>query len=264
MSFSTVSWNVNSIRVRRDQVRDWLEAHRPSVLGLQETKVPDENFPAETYEALGYHVLSNGQRTYNGVALIADRPGEDVVTELPGLEDPQRRVLAATYDGIRVINLYVPNGKEVGSDKYDYKLEWLSCLRDWLAEETARHGHLVVMGDFNIAPSDEDVHDPEAWRGKVLFSEPEHEALDALLALGLKDSFRLFDQEAEQYSWWDFRTRAFRRNRGLRIDLVLASQALAANCRRAWIDIEPRRGERPSDHAPVGAEFTMPAETQSG
>lgn len=255
MSFSTVSWNVNSIRVRRDQVRDWIASHRPSVLGLQETKVPNEDFPYAVYEELGYQVIANGQRTYNGVALLADRPGEDVVTELPGMEDPQRRVLAATFDGVRVINLYVPNGKEVGSDKYAYKLEWLACLREWIAEETVRHEQVVVMGDFNIAPADADVHDPEAWRGKVLFSEPEHEALDALLSLGLEDSFRLFEQEAEQYSWWDFRTRAFRRNRGLRIDLVLCSEALAKYCERAWIDIEPRRAERPSDHAPVGAEF---------
>ena len=257
MSFSTVSWNVNSIRVRRDQVRDWIREKQPSVVGLQETKVPDDVFPADAYEELGYHVIANGQRTYNGVALISDRPGTDIITDLPGMDDPQRRVLAATYDGLRVINLYVPNGKEVGSDKYEYKLEWLSRLRDWLQEESARHDRLVVMGDFNIAPTDADVHDPEAWRGKVLFSEPEHDALDRLLELGLVDSFRLFEQEPEQYSWWDFRTRAFRRNRGLRIDLVLCSQILAESCQSSWIDIEPRRAERPSDHAPVGADFQL-------
>lgn len=257
MTRSIVSWNVNSIRVREQQVRDWIEANGPGVVGLQETKVPDDVFPRGTYEELGYHVITSGQRTYNGVALISRTPGEDIITDIPGFEDPQRRVLAATFDGLRVINLYVPNGQTVGSEKFAYKLDWLTHLTDWLRDEASRHERMVVMGDFNIAPKDEDVHDPEAWRGKVLFSEPEHEALDRILALGLEDSFRLFEQEPEQYSWWDFRTRAFRRNRGLRIDLALTSHALRDHCKASWIDIEPRRAERPSDHAPVGVNLDV-------
>lgn len=257
MTRSIVSWNVNSIRVREQQVRDWIETHGPGVVGLQETKVPNDVFPGGTYEDLGYQVITNGQKTYNGVAFISRTPGTDVVTDIPGFEDPQRRVLAATFDGLRVVNLYVPNGQTVGSEKYAYKLDWLAHLTDWLRDEASRHEHMVVMGDFNIAPQDEDVHDPEAWRGKVLFSEPEHEALDRILGLGLEDSFRLFEQQPEQYSWWDFRTRAFRRNRGLRIDLALTSQPLREHCKASWIDIEPRRAERPSDHAPIGVDLDI-------
>jgi exodeoxyribonuclease III len=254
--FCAASWNVNSIRVRSEQVRDWLEANPVSVLGLQETKVPDEDFPAADFEAMGYHVLSNGQRTYNGVALLSRSEPMNPVTCLPGMDDPQRRVLAATVDGIRVINLYVPNGQEVGSDKFAYKLEWLGHLEHWLRDEVARHERIVVMGDFNIAPEDRDVHDPEEWRGKVLFSQPEHAALGAILKLGFKDSFRLFEQDEKRFSWWDYRAAAFRRGRGLRIDLLLASEALARHCARAWIDEAPRRAERPSDHAPAGACFS--------
>ncbi|MDQ2069711.1 exodeoxyribonuclease III [Natronospira bacteriovora] len=249
---SVVSWNVNSIRVREAQVREWIEQYQPAVVGLQETKVPNDVWPGEAFESLGYHTVSNGQRTYNGVAFISREPAEDLVFDLPGFDDPQRRVLAGTFGDLRVINLYVPNGQAVGSEKYEYKLSWLAHLHDWLKEEMARHDKVVVMGDFNIAPKDEDVHDPEAWRGKILFSEPEHAALGKLLDLGLDDSFRLFDQEPEQFSWWDFRTRAFRRNRGLRIDLALTSHALRNQVEASWIDIEPRKAERPSDHAPVG------------
>jgi len=252
MTHSVVSWNVNSIRVREQQVRDWIAEHQPAVVGLQETKVPDDIFPTSTYEALGYQSLVNGQRTYNGVALISREPGRDVVTDMPGFDDPQRRVLAATFGDTRVINLYVPNGQAVGSEKFAYKMEWLDHLIRWLAEEAKQHKKIVVMGDFNIAPADADVHDPEAWRGKILFSEQEHAALDAILGLGFEDSFRLFDQAPEQFSWWDFRTRAFRRNRGLRIDLALTSHALRDQISASWIDIEPRKAERPSDHAPVG------------
>jgi len=252
---SVVSWNVNSIRVREQQVGEWIAEQQPAVLGLQETKVPNDIFPAATYEALGYHSIVNGQRTYNGVALISREPGQDVVTDIPGFDDPQRRVLAATYGDLRVINLYVPNGQAVGSEKFAYKLDWLAHLTEWLKEETRRHEKVVVMGDFNIAPADADVHDPEAWRGKILFSEEEHAALDRILDLGLEDSFRLFEQEPEQFSWWDFRTRAFRRNRGLRIDLALTSRALRDQVKASWIDIEPRKAERPSDHAPVGVDI---------
>jgi exodeoxyribonuclease III len=257
VSQSIVSWNVNSIRVREEQVLEWMQTHEPAVLGLQETKMTNETFPAASFESLGYQLVINGQRTYNGVALLSRETPKDIVTDLPGYEDPQRRVLAATYGDLRVINLYVPNGQAVGSEKFAYKLEWLSHLTDWLKEETAQHDKLVVMGDFNIAPADADVHDPEAWRGKILFSEAEHEALGKILDLGLDDSFRLFDQEPEQFSWWDFRTRAFRRNRGLRIDLALTSYGLRDHITASWIDIDPRKAERPSDHAPVGVDLTL-------
>lgn len=252
------SWNVNSLKVRLPHVRDWLAAEQPDILGLQETKLSDDNVPRAALAEDGYRCLHSGQKTYNGVALLV-RDGlpepTDVVTDIPGLEDPQRRVLAATVGDLRVVNLYVPNGSEVGSEKYQYKLDWLARLRDWLAEEMRQHPHLAVMGDFNIAPADADVHDPEEWRGKVLFSEPEHAALNALQELGLADTFRLFEQEAGVYSWWDYRMNNFKRNRGLRIDLILASPELARSCTDSRVDIEPRRRERPSDHAPVIAGF---------
>lgn len=250
------SWNVNSLRVRQDQVLHWLAAHKPDVLALQETKLPDDQFPLEAFTGAGYHALYSGQKTYNGVALISrEPPGADVVTALPGIEDPQRRVLVASYGDLRVVNLYVPNGQEVGSDKFDYKLDWLQRLNGFLRDQLAAHPRLVVVGDFNIAPGPEDVHDPEAWAGRVLFSEPERAAFAGLLELGLRDTFRLFEQEEAAYSWWDYRMNAFRRNRGLRIDHILASTALAETCRTSTIDREPRGWERPSDHAPAVADF---------
>ena len=249
------SWNVNSLKIRLPHVLDWLASEQPDVLGLQETKLTDDRFPLQAIEDAGYRVAFSGQPTYNGVAVLARGELRDVVTDIPGLADPQRRVLAATVGDLRFINLYVPNGSEVGSDKYAYKLNWLAHLRDWLAEEAKQHQKLVVVGDFNIAPADADVHDPEEWRGKVLFSEPEHAALDALLELGLSDTFRLFPQDEKTFSWWDYRMNNFRRNRGLRIDLILASEALKARCEASWVDLAPRRLERPSDHAPVVARF---------
>ncbi len=251
------SWNVNSLKVRMPHLLQWLEAARPDLLGLQETKCGDEAFPLADIEASGYRVIFSGQKTYNGVAILSrlDAAPQDVVTELPGMPDPQRRVLAATYGDIRFINLYVPNGGSVGSDKYTYKLQWLGKLHDYLAVQLAQHAKLVVVGDFNIAPAAGDVHDPELWDGQVLFSEPERAALHDLFGLGLVDTFRLFDQEEASFSWWDYRQGAFRRNRGLRIDHVLASAAMAASCRSSTIDVAPRRWERPSDHAPVLAEF---------
>lgn len=251
------SWNVNSLNVRLPQVLDWLTRQQPDVLGLQETKCTDDRFPREPIEVLGYHLAFAGQPTYNGVAVLSREPIEDVVTDLPGLDDPQRRVLACTTGGIRFINLYVPNGQAVGTDKYAYKLDWLDKLEAFLREELARHEQVAVVGDFNIAPEPEDVHDPTEWEGKVLFSEPERTALKRLLALGLVDTFRLFPQEEKVFSWWDYRMNSFRRNRGLRIDLVLASTALAAACRAGYVDREPRTWERPSDHAPAVAEFSM-------
>ena len=249
------SWNVNSLKVRLPQVLDWLEAARPDVLALQETKLTDAAFPAAAFAEAGYPVVYSGQKTYNGVAIASRVPPADVVTDIPGLDDPQRRILAATVGDLRVLNLYVVNGQEVGSEKYAYKLDWLARVTGYAAAELARHPRMVVLGDFNIAPEDRDVHDPEAWRERILCSTPEREALGRLLDLGFADTFRLFDQAEGSFSWWDYRAAAFRRNRGLRIDLVLASPALAGACRAAAIDTGPRRLERPSDHAPVVAEF---------
>lgn len=251
------TWNVNSLRVRLPQLAEWLAANPVHTIALQETKLEDTAFPRAEIEALGYHVAASGQRTYNGVAILARAPLHDVQTGIPGFDDPQRRVLAATIDGVRVVNLYVPNGQSVGSEKYAYKLRWLAALRDWLREELARHPRLIALGDFNIAPEDRDVHDPAAWAGSVHVSEPERAALRELLALGLADSFRLFEQPPGTYSWWDYRQGAFRRNNGLRIDLLLVSDALAKACSQSVIDREPRRAERPSDHAPAIASFDI-------
>lgn len=251
------SWNVNSLRVRLDQVLEWLRGCPVDVLGLQETKIVDSDFPLEQLSSAGYRVVYTGQRSYNGVAIISRHEASDVVKDLPGAEDPQRRFLAASYDGVRVINLYVPNGQVVGSEKFAYKLEWLRHLRAFLEDELRRYPELLVIGDFNIAPEDRDVHDPAAWEGSVLVSEPERKALGAVLELGLEDAFRLFDQPAQTFSWWDYRAAAFRRNRGLRIDLILASAVLAKHCVSSRIDSQPRGWPRPSDHAPVLAEFQI-------
>ncbi len=249
------TWNVNSLKVRLPHVLQWAAEQRPDVIALQEIKQPDEDFPGDALRAAGYEGLSNGQRTYNGVALVSRDPASDPVRALPDSDDPQRRVLAATVAGVRIVNLYVPNGQSVDSDKFAYKLDWLSRLHDYLVRELRDHERLVVLGDFNIAPEDRDVHDPDLWRGKVLFSEPEHEALGRLLDLGLVDLYRQFDQPDDAYSWWDYRAAAFRRNRGLRIDLILGSHVMAERCVACGIDREPRGWERPSDHAPVWAEF---------
>lgn len=249
------TWNVNSIRVRLPQVLEWLEDQRPDVLGIQEIKLVNEDFPAEELADAGYRSVVNGQKTYNGVALLSREPCQNVLTDLPGMDDPQRRFLAATINGIRVVNLYVPNGQAVGSDKFAYKLAWLEALRDWLAGEVKRFPRMVVMGDFNIAPEDSDVHDPAAWQGSVHVSSQERDALQAIFALGLVDAFRLFEQPGAAFSWWDYRGGAFRRNHGLRIDLVLVSPQMAEACLGCHTDIEPRRWDRPSDHAPVLAHF---------
>ena len=249
------SWNVNSLNVRLPQVLAWCGDAAPDVLALQETKLVDERFPADDLLEAGYHSVFAGQKTYNGVAILSREPARDTVTDIPGLDDPQRRIIAGTIGEVRVVNLYVVNGSEVGSEKFDYKLDWLAKVTDWLADEIARHDRLVVVGDFNIAPDDRDVYDPEAWREKILCSTPEREALGRILALGLADTFRLFEQEQGVFSWWDYRMNMFRRKMGLRIDLVLASAAMARRCTASYVDIEPRRQERPSDHAPVVAEF---------
>jgi exodeoxyribonuclease-3 len=251
------TWNVNSLKVRLPQVLDWLATSQADILCLQETKTTDENFPADEIAAAGYHVVFSGQKTYNGVAIISKEQAEDIITDVPGLDDPQRRILGATIAGTRILNLYVVNGQEVGSEKYAHKLHWLDRVTDHISEQLQQHERFVVLGDFNIAPDDRDVYDPEAWHERILCSTPEREALQKILDLGLADTFRLFDQEEQSYSWWDYRAAGFRRNRGLRIDLLLASKALADNCRTCSIDKEPRRLERPSDHTPVMAEFEL-------
>lgn len=246
---------MNSLRVRLEHVIQWLEIHQPDILALQETKLTDDVFPADAFTDLGYKVLFSGQPTYNGVALISREQGTDVITDLEGIDDASRRVLGATFDDIRVLNLYVPNGQRVGSDKYAYKLRWFDALHAQLATELKQHKNVVLLGDFNVAPEDRDVHDPAAWAGQVLVSAKERGALQGLIDQGMVDTFRLFEQEPDSFSWWDYRGAGFRRNRGLRIDLILASQALAKRCQTSTIDREPRGKERPSDHTPVLANF---------
>ena len=251
------TWNVNSLRVRLPHLAQWLAANPIDAIGLQELKLPDEQFPRAEIEALGMHAAHYGQKTYNGVAILARSALADVMTGIPGDDDPQRRVIAATIGGVRLINVYVPNGQEVGSEKYAYNLAWLERLRVWLAGELARHPQLAIVGDFNIAPEDRDVHDPAKWEGSVHVSAPERKALSAITGLGLVDLFRRFEQPPGTWSWWDYRMGAFRRNHGLRIDLVLASAALAARCKACTVDRGPRAWERPSDHAPVVASFDI-------
>lgn len=250
------TWNVNSIKVRLPQLLEWLSAARPDVVCLQELKVEAEKFPRSELEAAGYACAVSGQKTYNGVAILSRAPLADATQDIPGFTDEQRRVIAATVQGVRVICVYCPNGQAVGSDKYEYKLRWFAALREHIAAELKRHPRLAVAGDFNVAPEDRDVHDPKAWEGQVHVSEPERAAWRALCGLGLKDSFRLFPQPDKSYSWWDYRMMAFRRNAGLRIDHILVSEALAPACTAAAIDKAPRKLERPSDHAPVIAELS--------
>ncbi|MGB9094154.1 MAG: exodeoxyribonuclease III [Gallionella sp.] len=249
------TWNVNSLKVRLPHVLDWLAANPVDVLCLQETKQPDSDFPRAELLAAGYHSLFSGQKTYNGVAILSRAPGNDEQHGIPDLGDDQKRVIAATYGDIRVVDVYIPNGQSIDSDKYQYKLKWLTALHDWLQRELVRYPKLVLLGDYNIAPQDSDVHDPKAWEGNVLVSEPEREKFRSLVQLGLHDSFRLFEQQEKSFTWWDYRMMAFRRNHGLRIDHILISEALVAQCRSCVIDKAPRKLERPSDHAPVIVEL---------
>ncbi len=248
------TWNVNSLKVRLPHLLDWLARQSPDVVCLQETKLEDANFPAAQIESAGYRSVCSGQKTYNGVAILSRVTPEDIRCDVPEFEDPQKRVVTASVEGTRVVCVYVPNGQSVGSEKYAYKLKWLAALEAWLKEELQRHSRLAVLGDFNVAPEDRDVHDPKVWEGQVLCSEPERRAFRRLLDLGLKDGFRLFDQPEKSFTWWDYRMGAFRRNLGLRIDHILLSPELAARCSGCVIDREPRRLERPSDHAPVIAD----------
>ena len=249
------AWNVNSLKVRLPQLLEWLTVQAPDVVCLQETKLEDHNFPQAEIEAAGYHVAFSGQKTYNGVALLSRTVLSEVVCGNPHFSDPQKRLIAATTQGVRVICAYIPNGQELGSEKYAYKLAWLDALEKWLGEEILTHEQLALAGDFNIAPDDRDVHNPAAWEGKILCSEPERSAFQRLLALGMKDSFRLFEQAEKSFSWWDYRMLGFQRNLGLRIDHILLSRSLAEHCTSSVIDREMRKRERPSDHAPVIAEL---------
>lgn len=252
-----VAWNVNSLKVRLPQLLDFLSTRQPDVVCLQETKLTDDNFPRAEIEAAGYRVVFTGQKTYNGVAIVSRGEPSEIQMGIPEFEDEQRRMIAATIDGVRVVCVYCPNGQALDSDKYPYKLAWFDALTTWLKTELARYPKLAVLGDYNIAPDDRDVHDPKIWTDCVLVSEPERARFQALLALGLKDSFRLFDQPEKTFSWWDYRMMGFRRNHGLRIDHILLSDALSTTCTSSTVDRDMRKLERPSDHAPVIAEVNL-------
>lgn len=249
MKFAT--WNVNSLNVRLPHVLDWLRDAQPDVLCLQETKQEDSKFPYDALKEAGYEAAHIGQKTYNGVAILSRHPLANIQRNIPDFDDDQQRVVAADVNGLRVVCAYIPNGQAVGSEKYQYKLRWLSALHDWLKAELAVHPKLLLLGDYNIAPEDRDCHDPAAWVGQVLVSPSEREAFQQLIGLGLHDSFRLFEQPEKSFSWWDYRMAGFRRNLGLRIDHILVSDALKLHCKEAYIDKEPRKLERPSDHTPV-------------
>jgi exodeoxyribonuclease-3 len=248
------SWNVNSLKIRLEHVQNWLAESQTDVLCLQETKTEDANFPLQELQQAGYHVVYSGQKTYNGVAIISKCEAAEIQYGLPNFEDAQKRLIAATINGIRIVCVYIPNGESTESDKYQYKLAWLAALHEWLKAELVRYPKLALLGDYNIAPEDRDVHDPVAWAGKVLVSEPERAAFQGLQKLGLRDTFRLFEQPEKSYSWWDYRMMGFRRNHGMRIDHILISQVV--NCTASSIDKGPRKLERPSDHTPVWAEIS--------
>ncbi|NGM88359.1 exodeoxyribonuclease III [Parapusillimonas sp. SGNA-6] len=255
------TWNINSLKVRLPQVLDWLDQNPVDALCLQELKLADEHFPLDAFEQNGYRAHWAGQKTYNGVAIVSRHTGADPQRNIPDFDDPQQRIIATTFDSpigdIRVISAYCPNGQSVGSDKYEYKLRWFEALRAWLAVELEHHPRLAILGDFNVAPSDDDVHDPMKWIGDVLVSEPERAAFESLLDLGLTDAFREFPQPEKTYTWWDYRRFAFRRNAGLRIDHVLLSEALRPYCIACNVDKTPRANEQPSDHAPVIATLDL-------
>ncbi len=259
MNLRLATWNVNSLKVRLPHLLDWLEQAEPDVVCLQETKLDDLAFPLADLTQAGWHVSFAGQKTYNGVAILARQPLEHVVRGIPGYDDVQQRVLSATVAGVRVVCVYVPNGQSVDSDKYRYKLEWLTALHAWLAQEVALHPHLAVLGDYNIAPRDQDVYDPAAFGEGILVSPAERSAFAGLLTLGLRDSYDATGQADAAFTWWDYRMASFRRNLGLRIDHILLTRALA-DVASAWhVDRGPRQWERPSDHAPVVVDVDVPA-----
>ena len=248
------TWNVNSLNVRLPHVLEYLETKAPDILALQETKTPDERFPAAEIEQAGYHVCFSGQKTYNGVAIISRSPARDLLCAIPGLDDPQRRLLAASIGDLRVVNVYIPNGQEIGSEKYAYKLRWLAALKKLLKEELATHPRLVLLGDYNIAPEDMDVYDPKRWRGKIMCSDEERAVFSSLLGLGLVDVMRNLYPSAPMPSWWDYRMAAFQRGWGIRIDHILSTPSLSFT--EAGVDTRMRAKDRPSDHAPVWATAT--------
>ncbi|MCK6420725.1 MAG: exodeoxyribonuclease III [Aquabacterium sp.] len=253
------TWNVNSLAVRLPHLLQWLQSAQPDAMVLQETKLTDDKFPQQALAEAGWQAAWFGQRTYNGVAILARLPIEQVQRNIPGLDDEQARVITATVAGVRVVGAYVPNGQAPGSDKFAYKMRWLQALHGWLREEIVRHPRLVLMGDFNIAPEDQDVHDPVAWAGQILCTDEERAHFRSLLSLGLVDAFRLFEQPPRTWSWWDYRNLAFRKNQGLRIDHILVSEALRPLVTACHVDKAPRRLERPSDHAPVVLEIDATA-----
>jgi exodeoxyribonuclease-3 len=245
------TWNVNSLAVRLPQLLDWLSANPVDAMVLQETKLTDDKFPRDAIEAAGFRVVFYGQKTYNGVALLARDDPADVLRNIVGFADEQARVIAGCVGDIRVVGAYFPNGQAPGTDKFAYKLAWMAAMRDWLIDELKRYPKLVLLGDFNVAPEDRDVHDPVAWAGQVLCTDEERAAFRAIEGVGLHDAFRLFEQPPKSWSWWDYRMLAFRKNQGLRIDHILVSDTLKPRVSACVIDKEPRRNERPSDHAPV-------------
>jgi exodeoxyribonuclease-3 len=256
-TFKIATWNVNSLRVRLPHVLNWLREHQPDVLALQELKMSTEDFPMAEIESMGYHAIVSGQRTYNGVAVLSKKLSGNIVTDIPELEDHQRRVLCVTVDDVRILNLYVPNGQSVGSEKYLYKLNWLKHLDIYLKHEIKSYPKMIVLGDFNIAPEEIDVYDPKRWEDSVLFSDKERKAFQDMLQVGFVDCFRMLSPQEKSYSWWDYRLNAFKRNMGLRIDHILATPPLSTSCEKCYIDKTPRNLERPSDHAPVVAEFSV-------
>jgi exodeoxyribonuclease III len=251
------TWNVNSIRMRLDTVLHWMDSSDCDLLALQETKVQDHEFPIHEFASAGYHILFNGQKSYNGVAILSKQPGVDPRHCFPNDPDPQKRILAATYNKLRIINVYVPMGQSLESDKYTYKLKWYQNLHELITLEQQRHEQLIVLGDFNVAPRDQDTYNPKLWQNRVLVSDLERQALNACLQLGLHDSYQLFPQHNEQFSWWDYRGGAFQRNHGLRIDHLLISNALKDTCLCSDIDKTPRGLNQPSDHAPAYADFKI-------
>jgi exodeoxyribonuclease-3 len=254
------AWNVNSLKVRLPQLLDFLATRAPDAVCLQETKLTDDNFPLADIAAAGYSAVFAGQKTYNGVAILSRAGAREVSVGIPGFADEQKRVIAATVEAVRLVCVYCPNGQSLDSDKYPYKLAWFDALAAWLKDELTRYPKLALLGDYNIAPEDRDVHDPAAWVGSVLVSDAERARFRALVDLGLQDSFRLFEQPEKTFSWWDYRMMAFRRNMGLRIDHILLSAPLAQACASSTVDREMRKLERPSDHAPVVAEIGVIAQ----
>ncbi len=250
------TWNVNSLNVRLPHVLDWLKSSKADVLCLQETKQEDSKFGYEALKSAGYNAIHNGQKTYNGVAIITPHILEDIHLDIPNFDDPQKRIIAATINDIRYISAYIPNGQAVDSEKYEYKMRWLSAFNNWLSSQIALYPKLALLGDYNIAPEDQDCHDPAAWEGDILVSPRERDAFQEMLSLGLTDSFRMYDQPEKSFSWWDYRMGGFRRNRGMRIDHILITEALKPLCKSSYIDKEPRMLERPSDHTPVVLEFS--------